>query len=191
VTQPGGIRFQIENVLAAAGAVWALGIDLDILRAGLESFTGDLRQAPGRFNVFDLGNATVIADYAHNPSALSALVEALDHYPSGRRTLVFSGCNRRDAEVIEMGGIAGSAFDRILLYADLDNNDRSDGELNTLFRQGLASGKRRPVVVEVRDEKAALAAALDDVHPGDLVVLGLEAIDQSLAFLQARLAGRS
>jgi len=46
-------------------------------------------------------------------------------------------------------------------------------------------------VVEVRDEKAALAAALDDVHPGDLVVLGLEAIDQSLAFLQARLAGRS
>jgi cyanophycin synthetase len=187
-TQPGGIRFQVENVLAAVGAVWALGIDHDILRDGLESFHGDARQVPGRFNVFNLGEATVIADYAHNPSALAAMVEALEHYPADRRTLVFSGCNRRDAEVVEMGSIAGGAFDRILLYADRGNNDRSDGELNALFLRGLGSGSRRPAMVEVANEQAALAAALDDLRPGDLVVLGLEAIDQSLAFLRERLA---
>jgi cyanophycin synthetase len=187
VTQPGGIRFQVENVLAAVAAVWALAISREVLRAGLESFSGDVRQVPGRFNVFHRGDATVIADYAHNPSALSAMIEALAHYPSKRRTLVFSGCNRRDAEVIEMGTIAGGAFDRILLFADRDNNDRSDGELNALFRRGVAGSPRRPAVVEVADERAALAAALDDLRPGDLVVLGLEAIDPSLAFLQERL----
>jgi cyanophycin synthetase len=187
ITQPGGIRFQVENVLAATAAAWALGIDTDTLRAGLSSFRGDARQVPGRFNVFHLDGATVIADYAHNPSALSAMVAALDHFPSRRRVLVFSGCNRRDAEVVEMGSIAGSAFDRIVLYADRGNNDRSDGELNALFRRGLATGKRQPAVEAVADERAALSAALDDLQGGDLVVLGLEAIDESLQALHARI----
>nr|MBP9805283.1 cyanophycin synthetase [Accumulibacter sp.] len=31
--------FQIENVLAASGAAWALGIGAEIIRTGLETFT--------------------------------------------------------------------------------------------------------------------------------------------------------
>ena len=53
-------------------------------------------QAPGRFNVLRDGDSAVIVDYAHNPSALRALVEALERFPHRRRTLVFTGCNRRD-----------------------------------------------------------------------------------------------
>jgi cyanophycin synthetase len=32
---------QIENVLAAAGAAWALGLPLELIRAGIETFRSD------------------------------------------------------------------------------------------------------------------------------------------------------
>ena len=56
-------------MLAAAAATWALGLPADTIRAGLETFTGDASQSPGRFNVLHKGGATVIVDYAHNASA--------------------------------------------------------------------------------------------------------------------------
>jgi cyanophycin synthetase len=184
LTRPHGVPFQVENVLAAAAAAWALGVPAEQIRAGLESFTGDARQLPGRYNVFTAGASAVIADYAHNPSALAALVAALDHYPHRRRTLVFTGCNRRDHDVIEMGRIAGGGFDRVLLYADRGNNDRDDGELNALLRHGLAEGKRVSEVHEVLDERTAIRAALGELQPQDLVVIGVEAIEDSLALIE-------
>jgi cyanophycin synthetase len=193
LTQPGGIPFQVENVLAAVAAAWALDLPLDAVRTGLETFTGGVQQLPGRGNVFAVGGATVIADYAHNPSALAAVVAALDCWPHRRRSLVFTGCNRRDADVIEMGAIAGDGFDRVVLYADEGNSDRSDGELNALMRRGLAAGKRVSEIQEVRNERDAIRAALADLRAGEVAVLGLEAIEESLGFIRACLhdAGRA
>jgi cyanophycin synthetase len=39
LTDGGRDDFQIENVLAASGAAWALGIGSEIIRTGLETFT--------------------------------------------------------------------------------------------------------------------------------------------------------
>jgi cyanophycin synthetase len=38
LTHAGQDAFQVENVLAATGAAWALGLSLDLIRAGIESF---------------------------------------------------------------------------------------------------------------------------------------------------------
>ncbi|MDP2155014.1 MAG: cyanophycin synthetase [Sulfuricella sp.] len=38
---------QIENVLAAAGAAWALGLPLELIRAGIETFRGEGLEARG------------------------------------------------------------------------------------------------------------------------------------------------
>ena len=45
LTHHGRVGFQVENVLAAVAAAWALGVALDVIRDG----PGDLRQqhAPG------------------------------------------------------------------------------------------------------------------------------------------------
>jgi cyanophycin synthetase len=190
LTHGGKVAFQVENVLAAAAAGWALGLPPDTVRAGLGSFRGDVREAPGRFNVLRPRGATVIVDYAHNPSALAALVEALDAFPHRRRTVVVTGCNRRDADVIEMGQTLGNGFDRVILYPDRGNNDRRDGELNALLRRGLALGKRVSETVEAEGELAAIDAGLRALGPGDLLVLGVESIEEALAFVESRLAGR-
>jgi cyanophycin synthetase len=186
LTHGGRVPFQVENALAAAAAAWALGEPLDAVRAGLESFAGDPGQVPGRFNVLRAGPATVIVDYAHNPSALAALVEALEPFPQRRRALVFCASNRRDVDVIRMGEIAGHGFDRVLLYADRGHGDRADGELNALFRRGLKAGKRVAEAVEAASELAAIDEALRGLGPDDLVVVGVEALEEALAFIASR-----
>ena len=71
-------------------------------------------------------------------------------------------------------------FDRVLLYEDRGNRDRADGTLNTLLRQGITAGQRTAEVVEMEGELPAIAAALRSAVAGDLVVLGIESIEQPL-----------
>jgi cyanophycin synthetase len=138
--------------------------------------------------VLPAGSATVIVDYAHNPSALAALVEALDQLPHTRRTLVFTACNRRDADVVKMGEVIGNGFDRLVLYQDRGNNDRADGELHGLLLHGLAAGRRAAQIEEAAGELPAIEAALESLAPGELLVVGVESIDEGLALVQRRLA---
>ena len=190
LTHGGRVGFQVENVLAATAAAWALGCRWSRCAPGWPRSPGTPAQSPGRFNVLRADEATVIVDYAHNPSAVAALVEALAGFPHRRRSLVFTACNRRDVDVLEMGSIVGNGFDRVILYEDRGNNDRANGELNALLRQGLAAGKRMGRTIEAADERAAILAALASLEPGDLVVLGVEAIEESLAFTRSYLKDR-
>ncbi len=184
LTYGGRIAFQVENVLAACAAVWSLHLPLDILRTGLASFRGDTQQVPGRFNVFHVGTAIVLVDYAHNPSALTALVEALAAFPHRRRCLVFAPPrDRRPADVLAMGRTIGDSFERIILYHDPD-------DLSALLRHGIATGKRQPEIHAMPGELDAIEMALTDLRPDDLLVLGVESIEEALAFVQARLPGQ-
>jgi len=184
MTHQGRVGFQVENVLAAAGAAWAAGLSLEAIRAGLSSFEGNPEQMPARFNLFQVDGATVVIDFPHNAMALEALIATSESFPHERRVLVFAGCNRRDADVIRQGEVIASGFDRLILYEDRGNQDRQDGDLNTLLRQGLASPTRLKDVVEDPDEQTAMERALRERRPGDLIILGVERLEASLAWIQ-------
>lgn len=62
LTHGGRIPFQIENVMAAAAATWALGIPAEAIRAGLESFLSSMESLPSRFNIIEWNGATIIVD---------------------------------------------------------------------------------------------------------------------------------
>jgi len=187
LTQTGGVAFQLENALAATGAAIALGLPIAAIRTGLATFMGDAEQAPARFNIFRADGAVVIVDYAHNPSAVTALVDSLDQFPAERRVLVFSGCNRRDQDLIEMGQSIGKTIDRVILYRDWGHSGRADGELNEWLRRGMARGGRTREIVETITEMEAIEQALSERRPGDLIVLGIESIEESLALVSTRL----
>lgn len=185
LTHGGRIGFQVENVLAACAAVWSLNLPLDTIRSGLSSFHGDAEQVPGRFNVLHTGEATVIVDYAHNPSALSALVDSLAAFTHRRRCLVFAPPgDRRENDVLAMGLTIGDSFDRVILY-------RGEDELTALLRRGIAAGQRHPEVSTTQGELAAIETALSGLRSGDLLVIGVDSIEEALAFVQSRLQGRN
>ncbi|MBX7169249.1 MAG: cyanophycin synthetase [Pirellulales bacterium] len=185
----GRISFQVENTLASAAAAWALGVPRDAIRAGLESFAADKHKVPGRFNLLEIAGATVIVDYGHNVSALSALIEAIEQFPQSRRTVVYSAAgDRRDCDMVRQGQLLGEAFDRVILYEDHYLRGREEGEIMRLFREGLAAGARVGQVQNFKGNIKAIETALRDVRAGELLVLQADMIDETMDFLARYLA---
>jgi len=189
ITRNGAIGFQVENVMASVAAAWGVGISWDAIRAGLKTFVGESDNAPGRFNVFDYRGATVIADYGHNPDAISALVHAVESMPGQRRSVVISGAgDRRDEDIRQQTQILGAAFDDVLLYQDQCQRGRADGEVIALLRDGLQGAKRTSHVEEIQGEFVAIDIALAKLGKGDLCLILIDQVDEALAHIAARIA---
>ncbi len=192
LTLHGRIGFQVENVLAAAAAAWALNIDLETIGDALTTFAADPATTPGRFNVLHHGGATVIMDYVHNESALVALREAIEHLPHERRSAVFTVAgDRRDIDIIRQGQLLADVFDELVIYEDSCTRGRPDGEVIALMKEGIARGTRLRSLHETRGEVKAVDQALSTLKPGDLLVIQVDRVDAMLTFIQGKLADLS
>ncbi|MBK7353789.1 MAG: cyanophycin synthetase [Nitrosomonas sp.] len=189
LTKNGLIRFQIQNAMAAIAAGWALGIDWTTIRAGLANFVSDAQTVPGRFNFFDYRNATLIADYGHNPDAIEALVDAIDNLPAKKRIIVLSAAgDRRNEDIRLQTQILGDVFDEIVLYQDQCQRGRSDGEVLGLLREGLEHAKRVSKVREIHGEFKAIDTALTNLQAGELCLILVDQVEQSLNHIRERVA---
>ena len=189
LTREGSIGFQVENAMAAIAAVWALGVDWDIVRHGLKTFVSDARSAPGRFNIFNYRGATLIADYGHNPDAIIALVNAVEAIPAKRRSVVISGAgDRRDEDLRRQTEILGDAFDQVVLYEDACQRGRADGEVIRLLRDGLKQARRTNDVREIIGEFIAIDTALAELKEGDLCLILVDQVEEALAHIEKRIA---
>jgi cyanophycin synthetase len=187
ITMGGLVPFQIENVMAAVAAAWALGLDWNTIRAGLAGFSNDNDNALGRFNLFQYRGATVIADYGHNPDAMLALVQAVQAMPAVRRTVVISGAgDRRDQDIRQQTEILGDAFDEVILYEDQCQRGRRDGEVVALLRQGLANARRTTQTSEIKGEFLAIDTAMDKLTAGDLCLILVDQVEEAMTHIAAR-----
>ncbi len=189
ITRNGMITFQVENVMAAIGAAWASNLPWQTIRRGLAGFLNDSDNAPARFNVMDFKGATVIADYGHNPDAIRALVQAVEAMPAKRRSVVISGAgDRRDEDIVEQTRILGQSFDDVILYQDACQRGREDGEVLALLKKGLEGAPRTSYSTEIHGEFIAIDHALDRLQPGDLSLVLVDQVEESLAYLAKRCA---
>jgi cyanophycin synthetase len=155
----------------------------------LRSFGNDSDNAPGRFNIFNYRGATVIADYGHNPDAMTALVRAVDTLPARRRSVVISGAgDRRDDDIREQTRILGDVFDQVLLYQDQCQRGREDGEVIALLREGLRGARRTSGIQEIRGEFKAIDAALGSLDEGDLCLILVDQGDEAVAHIAEMVA---
>jgi cyanophycin synthetase len=181
MTRGGRVPFEVENALAAIAGAWAMGAPLPAIAAAAATFATDLDGAPGRFNVLDVRGATVIVDYGHNAAALRALVESFNAFPHTRRLALYTMAgDRRDSDIILNGRILGDSVDHVILYEAYTIRGRAPGEIASLMRQGLALGRRVRRIDEVDDPKQAITFALDQVRPGELLLLQADYIDEAV-----------
>ena len=190
LTLGGAIGFQVDNVLAAIGAGWGLGIPFDTLKTALATFIGDAGVTPGRFNLLRHNGATVIADYGHNPDAMVALAEAVERIATGKRVVVISGAgDRRDEDIRRQTEILGGTFDEVILYQDACQRGRADGEVIGLLRQGLVGASRVRHVEAIDGEFIAIDRGLERLATGDLCLVLIDQVQEALAHLKARCSG--
>ena len=189
LTDNGQIAFQVENVMAAVGAAWALGIPWDAIIAGLASFNSDADTVPGRFNRFDYKGATLIADYGHNPDAIRALADTIHDMPAKRRSVVISAAgDRRDDDIRRQTRILGNVFDHVVLYEDACQRGRTEGEVVSLLREGLHEAHQVKEIDEIKGEFLAIDTALAKLQPGDICLILVDQVEEALAHIQQRIA---
>ena len=158
--------FNVENVLAAAAAGRALGIDDDAIRHGIAA----LREVPGRMEPIEAGqDFLVVVDYAHTPDSIRSVLRASRPLTSGRLILVFGcGGDRDRAKRSPMGAAATANADLTVVTTD---NPRSEDPLAIIseIEPGAKEGGG-PFLVEP-DRRAAIQLALREAAEGDVVVI--------------------
>src|SRR5690606_12387305 len=171
--QGAGLGCAGARARCGVGPAWELDVPEAIIRAGTGAFACEQADAPWQFTLFERGGATVVVDAAHNASALRALLDAVAQFPAARRHAVYAaGADRRDAELIEQGGLLAGAFDRIVLYDDVTvASRRAPGQARALLRQGIGQHGRRPQVHDEPDHASAIDTVLGHIRPGDFVLL--------------------
>lgn len=182
----GMASFQLENVLAAAAAAWRLGVPLELVRVGLESFACGAAGSPGRFNLLETNGATVVIDYGHNLGALEQMCRVVEQLPRGRRIAVYSAAgDRRDEDLLAQGRLLGGMFDRVVFYEDAYVRGRQPGDITRVLSQGIAeipSARAREVVAGGTWLEAA-TKAIETLVAGDVLLLQADSIEQTMAWL--------
>lgn len=155
--------YQAANALMAAGLVIATGGDIAQTIANLAR----LQPVRGRLEraVIAKSGAPVYVDYAHTPDAVEAAIAALKPHAAGRLIIVLgAGGDRDEGKREPMGRAAAGHAD--LVYVT-DDNPRSEDP--STIRAALMKGA--PAAIEIGDRRAAIAAAIGEAGPADIVLL--------------------
>ncbi|MGE5127190.1 MAG: UDP-N-acetylmuramoyl-L-alanyl-D-glutamate--2,6-diaminopimelate ligase [Betaproteobacteria bacterium] len=160
-------RFNVQNLLAAAGAALALGLPTDAVRRGIAG----LRGVPGRMELVDAGQPfTVLVDYAHTDDALRNLLETVRGLKP-RRVITLFGCggDRDRSKRPLMGAVAARLSDLVVLTSDNPRSEPPEAILEEI-RRGIPPARAEDTLV-LPDRREAIARALETAGPGDVVVI--------------------
>ncbi|GGB18259.1 UDP-N-acetylmuramoyl-L-alanyl-D-glutamate--2,6-diaminopimelate ligase [Sphingomonas metalli] len=155
--------YQAANALVAAGLVIATGGET----AATLSALARLQPVRGRLEraAIAASGAPVYVDYAHTPDALEAAIAALKPHAGGRLIVVFGAGGDRDLGKREtMGQVAAHHADRVIVT---DDNPRSEDP--RAIRAEVLRGARG--AIEIGDRREAIAAAIHDAGPTDIVLI--------------------
>jgi len=184
ITMGGMAPFMIANALAASLAAFVQGVDIELLRQGLRTFSPSAAQTPGRMNLFDLGRSHALIDYAHNPASYEALGGFVKNWNGERIGVVGGPGDRRDEDLILLGELSAKMFDRVIVKEDYDRRGRNRGEVADLIVDGVKNIDSDLPCEIIIDEPEAIRTGLETVADGGLVVILPESVSEAIALIE-------
>ena len=156
--------FNIMNTLCAVTAMRGRVDDEAIVKG-----VANVPQVPGRLERIDLPNgACVFVDFAHTPSALRSVLSVIRKLSGDERRVISMfghGGGRYQQNRPELGRAASEFADEVFITSD---NAREEDPY--AIAHAIAEGVSIPYRVNV-DRPQAVATALDDLKPGDILVI--------------------
>ena len=159
-------RFNIDNLLAVAGAMHALGDRPDEIARTLSR----LQPIKGRMNRLggDGRKPLVVIDYAHTPDALEQALSSLREHAEARVFCVFGCGGERDTgKRPQMAAIAERLADVVVVTDDNPRGEDGDVIVADILR-GFANAD---AVTVQRDRMKAIRHAVGEAGPNDIVLI--------------------
>ncbi|WP_027070664.1 UDP-N-acetylmuramoyl-L-alanyl-D-glutamate--2,6-diaminopimelate ligase [Novilysobacter defluvii] len=166
-------RFNVDNLLAVAGALYAL----DVPPARIAGVLGALQPVHGRMT--RLGGASgagpvqplVVVDYAHTPDALLQALDAVRGHAAERVLCVFGCGGERDrGKRPEMAVIARDRADVVIVTDDNPRGEDGDVIVADILAGLDATPDGVRLLVE-RDRRRAIERAIASARVGDVVLV--------------------
>jgi UDP-N-acetylmuramoyl-L-alanyl-D-glutamate--2,6-diaminopimelate ligase len=159
-------RFNAENSLVVIACLLSLGASLDEAARVL----AECVPPPGRMEVVEADardKPMAVVDYAHTPDALAKALAALREHCTGALWCVFGcGGDRDPGKRSLMGAIADELADQIIVT---DDNPRSENP--QAITRAITSGIKSRKVRVIHDRGEAIATALKEARPKDVVLI--------------------
>lgn len=162
-------KFNISNALAAASAAYSLGINLPIIKTGLES----IWKIPGRMeHVSNNLGLNIIIDYAHTPDGFQKVLESVRPITDGNLIMVFGATGDRDKSKRSTLGIIASKFADYIVLTEEDPGSEDPQEIINQIYQGIDKNKFQSNNLKIIiNRKEAIKHALTIAKPNDTILL--------------------
>jgi UDP-N-acetylmuramoyl-L-alanyl-D-glutamate--2,6-diaminopimelate ligase len=160
-------RFNVYNLLAAAGVAFANGVPAE----EIEKTLGAPIQVPGRLERV-AGNypVTVLVDYAHTEDALLNILNTIRAISSGRIITVFGCGGERDrGKRPRMGYVAGTLSDRTILTSDNPRGEDPRSIIDEIEAGVRQAGSSRYRICP--DRREAIREAISEAASGDCILI--------------------
>lgn len=181
LTYGGKAKFMIQNVLGAVLAAHVQGISIEDIKAALETFIPSASQTPGRLNLFEFNDFTILLDYAHNPAGMRALKKFTDELEATVKVGIIAGVgDRREEDTNEIGSIAAEMFDEIIIRQDKRLRGRTEEELIKMLNDGIQMKDPNKKTTIIPSEKEAIKYAVKNAVKGSLIILCSDVIPDAL-----------
>lgn len=159
-------KYNVMNALSSIGACASEGIDIKIVKQGLEN----LLAVPGRCEIvthgYNLGYE-VIVDYAHTPDGLENILNTVREFKKGRLISVFGcGGDRDNTKRPIMGRIGTDLSDFAIITSD---NPRTEEPMHIIDE--VVKGIKKDNYEVIENRRQAIKRAMEIAKKDDVVVI--------------------
>jgi len=158
-------KFSIYNSLTAIAICRHFHVSVETIKKALKD-----ARVKGRIEMVKVSDQfTLMIDYAHNAMSLKSLLSTLREYNPHRLVCLFGcGGNRSRDRRFEMGEVSGQLADLTIITSDNPRNEEPQAILDDI-KTGI--DRTGGEYVEIIDRKSAIAYAINQGKPGDIIVL--------------------
>ena len=156
----------VYNFLLAFGlAYYSELYDLEILKNNIKT----LKNPPGRYQVLDIDDVSIIVDYSHTPDAIEKVIRYTKDMYQNEIIVVFGAGGNRDKSKRKLMGKASQIANKIIITND---NPRNENPLRIAkdILAGIDLQKDAKIILDRRDALVEAISLLNDKTT--LLVLG-------------------
>lgn len=166
LTFDGEASFNVKNIMLAAGAMHAIGVDLPTIQKVFRTFRAAWDILPASMNFYTYNEAGVVIDQLAPSWILKDVQRVLNPGAKRRQITVVGDLSwiERD-EVEDVGKLLGRYNGVIVLHGENDPNRLAD------FKRGLASNPFPPLVSTLPTERKAINRAFKSLRPTDVLII--------------------